>query len=114
MKWVSNLPDGEHIPFEFIDAEPNIKTVARYLRTSDYASMAAVAVGFPTAFYAWERFSPSINPRKLPRIMVAQIPFYACAGVLYGFHRSIFRFWGWSENSIEVKRWKEEQAQQEA
>ena len=53
MKFFSNLPDQEHIPYKFITDEPHIKTIVRYFRPSDYLAIGAVGFGFPGALYLW-------------------------------------------------------------
>ncbi|EGF76883.1 hypothetical protein BATDEDRAFT_92288 [Batrachochytrium dendrobatidis JAM81] len=55
MKWVSNLPQGDDIPYPFITDEPDLKTMARYFRTSDYVAMTGFATVFPGALYALGR-----------------------------------------------------------
>ncbi|KAI8611240.1 NADH-ubiquinone oxidoreductase complex I, 21 kDa subunit-domain-containing protein [Chytriomyces sp. MP71] len=108
MKFVSNLPDENHVPYKFIAAEPHFKHVVRYMRTSDMALAGAVAAGFPALHIMWERLSPSFHPKHLPRLMLIQVPFYASVGFMFAAQRSYFRFWGWKENSIEAARWEAE------
>ncbi|KAI9349058.1 NADH-ubiquinone oxidoreductase complex I, 21 kDa subunit-domain-containing protein [Obelidium mucronatum] len=108
MKFVSNLPDQEHVPYKFIAAEPHFKKVVGYFRTSDYATMGAIGAGFPAAHLLWERSSPSFHPKHLPRLMMIQVPFFLSVGFLFACQRSYFRFWGWSENAIEAARWESE------
>ncbi|TPX48449.1 hypothetical protein SeLEV6574_g02017 [Synchytrium endobioticum] len=57
-----------------------------------------------------ERTSPTIHPRYIPRVMAVSVPIYCTAGFVIAAQMSLFRFWGWKENSIEAKRWEEEQA----
>jgi hypothetical protein len=53
VKFVSNLPDSDHVPYPVIAAEPHIKTVVSYFRPSDYAAWTAIGAGFPLAQVAW-------------------------------------------------------------
>ncbi|KAI8831428.1 NADH-ubiquinone oxidoreductase complex I, 21 kDa subunit-domain-containing protein [Chytridium lagenaria] len=108
VKWFSNLPDSDHVPYTFIAAEPHLKTVVRYFRTEDYAAMVGIGAGFPLFQVAWERMSPSIHPRYIPRSMLVQVPFFATCGFIFAIQRSYFRFWGWRENGKEVARWESE------
>ncbi|KAJ3216022.1 hypothetical protein HK099_006092 [Clydaea vesicula] len=108
MRFFSNLPDDEHVPFKFIAADPHVKDVVRYFRPSDYLHSTAVALGGPAIFYAWERYSPSFHPRVLPKILLVQFPFFAACGVLFAAQSTYFRFWGWTENDREVKKWEAE------
>ncbi|KAI8922610.1 NADH-ubiquinone oxidoreductase complex I, 21 kDa subunit-domain-containing protein [Entophlyctis helioformis] len=114
MKWVSNLPDDEHVPYKFLAAEPDIKTMVRYFRPSDYLTIAGVGVGFPAALAIWERISPTLHPRKLPRIMAVQVPFYFTGGLILAFQSTLFRFWGWKENKREAKMWMDEATERES
>ncbi|KAJ3114376.1 hypothetical protein HDU96_002181, partial [Phlyctochytrium bullatum] len=108
VKWVSNLPDGDHTPYQPIEAEPHIKTVVRYFRPSDYLTIASFGIGFPMLQVAWERASPSIHPRHLPRSMLIQVPFFFTCGFLFACQRSYLRFWGFKENAREVALWESE------
>ncbi|KAJ3096345.1 hypothetical protein HDU97_006018 [Phlyctochytrium planicorne] len=56
VKWISNLPDSDHVPFKLIAEEPHIKTVVKYFRAEDYLAWAAIAAGFPAAQVAFVRF----------------------------------------------------------
>ncbi|TPX75392.1 hypothetical protein CcCBS67573_g03319 [Chytriomyces confervae] len=49
MKFVSNLPDQEHVPYKFIAAEPHFKYVMSYMRSSDIVMAGAIGAGFPAA-----------------------------------------------------------------
>jgi hypothetical protein len=105
MRFFSNLPgtspsltpptDNDHVPYQFLKAEPHIKKVFTYMRPSDFVLASAVTIAFPTALYAWERSSPSMHPRILSRIMMVQIPFYAVMGMAFGIQNTYMRFWGW-------------------
>ncbi|KAI8825085.1 NADH-ubiquinone oxidoreductase complex I, 21 kDa subunit-domain-containing protein [Fimicolochytrium jonesii] len=108
VQFFSNLPDDDHVPYKFLEANPHIKDVVRYMRQEDYAVGAAVGLGFPAAHYIWERLSPSFHPRVMPRVMAVQIPFYASVGFIFACKRSLFRFWGWTENNAEATRWAKE------
>ncbi|KAJ3026407.1 UNVERIFIED_CONTAM: hypothetical protein HDU68_005705 [Siphonaria sp. JEL0065] len=88
MKFVSNLPDETHVPYKFIAAEPHFKKVLGYFRTSDYATIGAIGVGFPAIHALWERRSPSFHPKHLPRLMAIQVPFFLSVGVLFACQRS--------------------------
>ncbi|KAJ3328617.1 hypothetical protein HDU76_009631 [Blyttiomyces sp. JEL0837] len=110
VKFVSNIPDSDHAPYPVIEAEPHIKHVLRFLRGEDYLLAGAIGAGFPLAHVAWERMSPTIHPKYIPRLMLVQVPFFVTAGMIFATTRSYFRFWGWQENSREVKKWEEEAA----
>ncbi|KAL2916080.1 hypothetical protein HK105_204504 [Polyrhizophydium stewartii] len=110
MKWVSNLPDDEHTPYKFITAEPDYKTVVRYFRPSDYAIAGATTIGFPLGLAVWERYAPSVHPRVFPKLLAIQVPFFFTVGVMYAYQRSLYRFWGWTENKAEYKRWLDEES----
>ncbi|KAJ3184633.1 hypothetical protein HDU87_004036 [Geranomyces variabilis] len=110
VQFFGNLPDNEHVPYQFIAAEPHVRDIFRYMRNEDYAVGGAVAAGFPAAHYIWERAVPSFHPRVMARVMAVQIPFFATCGVIFAAQRSLFRFWGWTENAAEAARWKEEAA----
>ncbi|KAJ3263152.1 hypothetical protein HDU77_011185 [Chytriomyces hyalinus] len=56
MKFVSNLPDQEHVPYKFIAAEPHFKYVMSYMRSSDIVMAGAIGAGFPAAHMVWVRF----------------------------------------------------------
>ncbi|KAJ3046722.1 hypothetical protein HK097_000603 [Rhizophlyctis rosea] len=114
VRWVDNLPDDDHVPYKFIEREPHVKDVVRYMRSSDYLQWAGVAFGFPIAHWTWERYSPSFHPKVMPRVMAVQIPFFMFAGFLYASGSSLRRFWGWTENAAEYKRWQEEAPLREA
>ncbi|KAI8827382.1 NADH-ubiquinone oxidoreductase complex I, 21 kDa subunit-domain-containing protein [Chytriomyces cf. hyalinus JEL632] len=111
MKFVSNLPDQEHVPYKFIAAEPHFKYVMSYMRSSDIVMAGAIGAGFPAAHMVWERLAPTFHPRLLPRLMMIQVPFYASVGFLFACQSSYFRFWGWKENAIEAARWENEASQ---
>jgi len=53
VKWFSNLPDNDHVPYTFIEAEPHIKKVVQYFRPSDLAYAAGIGTGFPLALLLW-------------------------------------------------------------
>ncbi|KAJ3236885.1 hypothetical protein HDU81_010250 [Chytriomyces hyalinus] len=58
MKFVSNLPDQEHVPYKFIAAEPHFKYVMSYMRSSDIVMAGAIGAGFPAAHMnAWHLLS---------------------------------------------------------
>ncbi|ORY37629.1 hypothetical protein BCR33DRAFT_663462 [Rhizoclosmatium globosum] len=59
MKFVSNLPDNQHVPYKFLAAEPHFKTVVQYFRPSDYWTIAGVTVGFPAAHVLWGNLFPA-------------------------------------------------------
>ncbi|KAJ3298541.1 hypothetical protein HK104_010596 [Borealophlyctis nickersoniae] len=52
-RWFDNLPDSDHVPYEFIDDEPHIKDVVRFLRPADYALWGSVTFGMPGLYYIW-------------------------------------------------------------
>ncbi|KAI8814549.1 NADH-ubiquinone oxidoreductase complex I, 21 kDa subunit-domain-containing protein [Cladochytrium replicatum] len=108
MKVFSGLPDSDHVPYKFIAAEPHVKDVVRYFRTSDYAVWGAIGLGFPATELIWERMKPSIHPRLLGRLMWVSVPFYMSCGFIFAAQRTYFRFWGWSENSREAERWEKD------
>ncbi|KAJ1549571.1 hypothetical protein HK405_009336 [Cladochytrium tenue] len=88
MKFISNIPDAEHVPYPILEADPHIKTLVRYFRPSDYAVMAGATIGFPAAFALWEWRSPTIHPRFLPRFLAIQVPCFAAVGFVYAARRS--------------------------
>ncbi|KAI9340695.1 hypothetical protein DFJ73DRAFT_627954 [Zopfochytrium polystomum] len=53
MRFVSNIPDSDHVPYPVIEANPHIKTLVRYFRPSDYAVAGGIGVGFPLLFMLW-------------------------------------------------------------
>ncbi|KAJ3312374.1 hypothetical protein HDV04_003124 [Boothiomyces sp. JEL0838] len=85
MKFFSNLPDNQHVPFQKLDENPHVKTVVSFFRPRDYLNIGLFGTGFPAAFYLWERSSPSCHPRLLPRIMMVQVPFFMLAGFMYSY-----------------------------
>ncbi|TPX31517.1 hypothetical protein SmJEL517_g05137 [Synchytrium microbalum] len=110
MKFFSNLPDSDHVPYKFLVAEPHFKQVVKYMRTEDYIVWGSVATLFPLATVLWERSSPTLHPRYMPRIMAVSIPVYFIAGFVVAAQMPLYRFWGWKENGIEATRWEAEQA----
>jgi hypothetical protein len=53
VKWVSNLPNQDAIPYPFIMAEPHVKQLFASLRPSDYGVVAGMGTLFPLALYSW-------------------------------------------------------------
>ena len=98
MKWFSNLPDNQHVPYQFIKAEPHIKEVFQSFRGSEYLTTLSF-LSFPGLLWAWEKRSPSLHPRNKKLVWLVQIPFFLTAGALFSYQRVLYRFWGWSENS---------------
>lgn len=47
VKYFDNLPDNDHCPYEFLDAEPHLRDVVRYMRPSDWAVAMGITVGVP-------------------------------------------------------------------
>ncbi|KAI8904440.1 NADH-ubiquinone oxidoreductase complex I, 21 kDa subunit-domain-containing protein [Gorgonomyces haynaldii] len=110
VQWVSNLPKGNQVPYPLIKDQPHIKQVVSYFRGSDYLALTAIGLGGPAVLLAWERFAPTVHPKRIPGLMAIQIPFFVTCGFLYASQRSLFRFWGWSENAREVEKWNNEPA----
>ncbi|TPX70222.1 hypothetical protein SpCBS45565_g01955 [Spizellomyces sp. 'palustris'] len=108
VKFFSNLPDSDHVPYTFITDEPHVRDIVRYMRKDDLMLWGGIAAGFPALHFAWERAYPSFHPKVMPRVMAIQIPFFATVGFFFAAQRSLFRFWGWRENDIEVARWNAE------
>jgi hypothetical protein len=107
MKFISNIPDQQHVPFPIIAEEPHLKHIVRLLRPTDYLTIAGFGTLFPGALYLWEKNSPSIHPRKMKAVMMIKIPFFLSAGLCFVCQRSMYRFWGWAENQREVQLYKE-------
>ncbi len=108
VRFFSNLPDQEHLPYKFIAAEPHVKDIVGYFRPSDWAVTLGVGLGVPTFLTLWERYQPSMHPRYIPRSLAVQVPGFLAIGLYMAGCRSIQRFWGVAENEREVKRWESE------
>ncbi|KAJ3041590.1 hypothetical protein HDV00_009067 [Rhizophlyctis rosea] len=83
VRYFDNLPDDDHVPYKFIDAEPHVKDVFRYMRTADYGKWLAVGLGFPAIHWLWERKSPSFHPKVMPRVMLVQVPVFMTIGAMF-------------------------------
>lgn len=57
MKFFSNLPDNQHVPFQKLDENPHVKTVVSFFRPRDYLNIGLFGTGFPAAFYLWGKNS---------------------------------------------------------
>ncbi|KAI9203898.1 NADH-ubiquinone oxidoreductase complex I, 21 kDa subunit-domain-containing protein [Polychytrium aggregatum] len=114
MKFFSGLPDSDHTPYTVIETEPHVKDLVSYFRASDVLVMSSIGLGFPAAHIAWEHFSPTVPRKYLTRSMLVQVPFFFALGFAVACKRSYFRFWGWSENGQELKRWEAESASRPA
>ncbi|KAL8843067.1 MAG: hypothetical protein Q9176_002370 [Flavoplaca citrina] len=88
--------------FTLIDSDPHIRRVLRYARREDYAVGAATAAAGPGLMLVWERFAPSyVGKGGFAPIMRLAGVIGLTAGFLQFYNRSIFRFYGFSENQRE-------------
>jgi hypothetical protein len=89
MRWVSNLPAQDQLPFRLLTEEPKFKQVVSYFRSSDYLTILGVGVGVPLALLAHEKTRPSVHPKYIPRVMMIQIPCFLFGGFLLAYQNSI-------------------------
>merc|ERR1711939_587039 len=91
--------------FPLIDSDPYAGRVVRYMRPSDYTVWAGATVAFPGMLYAYEMADPTRLPRRglTPALRLCTVLGFA-GGFLLAYQRSSFRFWGWTENSLEQKK----------
>ncbi|KAF7726490.1 hypothetical protein EC973_008725 [Apophysomyces ossiformis] len=96
--------------YPVIDTDPHFFRVVRYFRPSDYAAMAVGTAAAPALMLGFEKMNP-VGPARngaLPLRIATLIG--AFGGFLYAYQNSSLRFWGWTENSIEVEKDKAEMA----
>ncbi|EOD46277.1 putative nadh-ubiquinone oxidoreductase 21 kda protein [Neofusicoccum parvum UCRNP2] len=90
--------------YPLIDSDPHFKRVVAYARPSDYATGAATAAGGPALLALWERVAPSYVGRGgFSPIMRLTVGVGAVAGFLTVYNRSIYRFYGVTENRREIE-----------
>ncbi|KAF2843142.1 NADH-ubiquinone oxidoreductase 21 kDa subunit [Patellaria atrata CBS 101060] len=90
--------------YPLIDSDPHINRVFRYARPRDYVEGTAVAALGPSIFGLMERISPSyVGKGGFPPVMRLNVAIGAVGGFLYVYSRSIFRFYGASENRREIE-----------
>ena len=113
-RFVGNVPDSAHSPYPVISTSPPLSVLFNYMRPSDIQSMLLATALGPSLYVLWERSNPSISYRHIPKsLLFIQIPAFASFGVIWALKNSlcnyfkliIVRFWGKSENTIEVERW---------
>ncbi|KAG0749545.1 hypothetical protein G6F57_002075 [Rhizopus arrhizus] len=97
--------------YPVIDTDPHFSRVVRYFRPSDYAAWAAGTAAAPALLLGMEKMHPvgSRNALRFP-LRVATI-IGAFGGFLYAYQSSSMRFWGWTENEVEVAKDKAELSQ---
>ncbi|KAL9013977.1 MAG: hypothetical protein Q9173_001360 [Seirophora scorigena] len=89
--------------FPLIDSDPHFRRVCRYARRSDYAVGAVTAAAGPAAMLLWERVSPSyVGKGGFAPIMRLTVAVGLTGGFLQYYSRSIFRFYGFTENQREI------------
>ncbi|KAL0265149.1 hypothetical protein SLS55_001109 [Diplodia seriata] len=90
--------------YPLIDSDPHFKRVIGYARPSDYGTGAATAAAGPALLAVVERVSPSYVGRGgFPPIMRLTVGIGAVAGFLTVYNRSIYRFYGVTENRREIE-----------
>uniref|UniRef100_A0A1D1YBJ5 NADH-ubiquinone oxidoreductase subunit n=1 Tax=Anthurium amnicola TaxID=1678845 RepID=A0A1D1YBJ5_9ARAE len=92
--------------YQTIDIDPHFNRVVRYFRPSDYAVWAGVTATGPAFMLMMEKTGGA--SKGLPLALKFSTVLSFSAGFLLAYQRSSLRFWGWSENSKEVQRDKEE------
>ncbi|GMM33243.1 hypothetical protein DASC09_005680 [Saccharomycopsis crataegensis] len=97
--------------FTKIDTDPEFSKVVRYFRSSDYGVIAASTFFFPALLTAFEKAEP-VNGKSFKRPPASILRLGGLLGLVGGFfiayNRSTQRFWGWSENSRELAKYKAE------
>ncbi|KAJ1720139.1 hypothetical protein LPJ53_005198 [Coemansia erecta] len=102
-------------PYPVIDTDPNFTRVVRYFRPTDYVVAAGLTALGPGFMYWMEKYQPSGNPGKpLMRAMKVAGGVGAMAGFLTAYMMVSARFWGLSENTREIKKYREEYARLKA
>ncbi|KAK1758131.1 NADH-ubiquinone oxidoreductase complex I, 21 kDa subunit-domain-containing protein [Echria macrotheca] len=90
--------------YPLIDNDPHFKRVIRYARPSDYVHGTVAAAAGPGLFYLMERMHPSgVGKGGFAQGMRLASFIGAVGGFYYFYQRSIFRFYGMSENAREVR-----------
>ncbi|KAI8321686.1 hypothetical protein GQ54DRAFT_289301 [Martensiomyces pterosporus] len=109
------MHDLRKAPYPVIDTDPEFSRVIRYFRPSDYAIGGVLAAFGPAFMYWMEKYQPSGNPGKpLIRSMKIAGGLGAFAGFLTAYSLVSARFWGATENSREIKKYREEYAKLKA
>ncbi|CAB4406805.1 unnamed protein product [Rhizophagus irregularis] len=94
--------------YPVIDIDPHFKRVVRYFRPSDYVVWAGVTASGPAFMLMMERTG---GPSKgLPIALKLSTVLGFSAGFLLSYQRSSLRFWGWTENSKEIEKDRDEMA----
>ncbi|KAI9669697.1 MAG: hypothetical protein M1831_007393 [Alyxoria varia] len=90
--------------FPLIDNDPHAFRVVKYARTSDYWAGAALAALPSVLNLYWERISPAgAGKGAFSSIMRLNVAIGLVGGFVFGYQRSILRFYGVTENSREVE-----------
>ncbi|EIW68295.1 hypothetical protein TREMEDRAFT_74231 [Tremella mesenterica DSM 1558] len=90
--------------YPLIDADPHARRVVRYMRPSDYAVWAGATVAGPAALYLFEKVDPTRSKFGITPALRLTGFLGFCAGFMLAYQNSSKRFWGWSENAIEVTK----------
>ncbi|RIA98527.1 NADH-ubiquinone oxidoreductase complex I, 21 kDa subunit-domain-containing protein [Glomus cerebriforme] len=96
--------------YQVIDIDPHFNRVVRYFRPSDYAVWAGVTATGPAFMLMMGKKINSGPSKGLPLALKISTVLSLSAGFLLAYQRSSLRFWGWTENSKEVQKDKEELA----
>ncbi|KAJ1964249.1 hypothetical protein GGI12_001546 [Dipsacomyces acuminosporus] len=109
------MHDIHKAPYPVIDTDPNFSRVIRYFRPSDYAIGGVLTALGPAFMYLMEKYQPTGNAGKpLVRSMKIAGGFGAMAGFLTMYSLVSARFWGATENTREIKKYREEYARLKA
>ncbi|KAI4127553.1 MAG: hypothetical protein LQ338_003158 [Usnochroma carphineum] len=91
-----------HVPARTLDTDFPLIDSDPYARSSDYAVGAATAAAGPAFMLLWERLSPSyVGKGGFAPIMRLVGVIGITGGFLQFYNRSIFRFYGFTENQRE-------------
>ncbi|KAJ1646564.1 hypothetical protein LPJ64_001954 [Coemansia asiatica] len=109
------MQNPHHAPYPVIDTDPVFSRVVRYFRPTDYAVAAGITAVGPAFMYWMEKYQPSGNPGKpLMRAMKIAGGLGAMAGFCTAYMMVSARFWGLSENTREIKKYRAEYARLKA
>nr|XP_019011764.1 uncharacterized protein I206_03870 [Kwoniella pini CBS 10737]OCF50545.1 hypothetical protein I206_03870 [Kwoniella pini CBS 10737] len=91
--------------FPVIDTDPHFTRVIRYMRPSDYLTWAGSTAIGPGLFWLYEKVDPTKASKAALRSSLRLTGFLGfAAGFMLAYQNSSARFWGWRENSDEVKK----------
>jgi len=108
---MANVEQRPYVPaqkveseYPLIDSDPHFKRVIAYARPSDYALGVGTAAAGPGLMLLWEKISPSLVGKGgfAPMMRLSGVIGLG-AGFLHFYQQSIFRFYGFSENSREIE-----------